>query len=147
MKSDVQTTFCPNFNFTVKAFMISNSLYKRNFQVKTDMNGKIGSYTKFCAQNKILDSKMRNLKQLKTSVFAPLILKRWIARLFSLKLFRNLRDRVTMSLFKLSLLCKYLIKRRTMVLWTAHSIFNYDSRNCKLTKVTRVSLDRNMRKF
>ena len=34
--------FCPNFNFTVKALMISNSLYHRNFQMKTDMNVKIG---------------------------------------------------------------------------------------------------------
>ena len=58
--------------------MISNSLHHRYFQMKTDMNVKIGSYTNLCMQNKILASKMRNLKQQKTSVFAPLILKRWI---------------------------------------------------------------------
>ena len=51
MKSDVWTNFCLNFDFTVKALMISNSLYHCNFQRKTDMNGKIGSYTKFCAQS------------------------------------------------------------------------------------------------
>ena len=70
--------FCPNFDFTVKALMISNSLYHRYFQMKTDMNVKIGSYTKLCMQNKILASKMQNLKQQKTSVFTHLILKRWI---------------------------------------------------------------------
>ena len=78
MKSDVRTTFCPNFDFTVKALMISNSLYHRNFQTKTDMKAKICFHAKLCTQNKILASKMRNLKQQKTSVFAPLILKRWI---------------------------------------------------------------------
>ena len=31
-----------------------------------------------CTQNKILASKMQHLQQQKTSVFAPLILKRWI---------------------------------------------------------------------
>ena len=46
------------------------------------MNGKIGSYAKFCAQNKFLASKMRNLKQQRIAVFAPLILKRWIIRDF-----------------------------------------------------------------
>ena len=74
MKSDVWT----NFDFTAKALMISNSSYPRNFQMKIDINGKIGSYAKLCMQNKILASKMQNLKQQKTSVFAPLILKRWI---------------------------------------------------------------------
>ena len=78
MKSDVRTTFCPNFDLTVKALMISNSLYHRNFQTKTDMKVKICFHAKICTQNKILASKMRNLKQQKTSVFAPLILKRWI---------------------------------------------------------------------
>ena len=80
MKSDVRTTFCPNFDFTVKALMISNSLYHRNFQTKTDMKVKIYFHAKLCMQNKILASKMRNLKQQKTSVFAPLILKRWIVK-------------------------------------------------------------------
>ena len=61
MKLDVRTTFCPNFDFTVKAFMISNSLFHCNFQMNTDMNVKIGSYTKSCTQNKILASKIRNL--------------------------------------------------------------------------------------
>ena len=46
------------------------------------MNGKIGSYGKFCAQNKFLASKMRNLKQQRIAVFAPLTLKRWIIRDF-----------------------------------------------------------------
>ena len=61
-----------------KALMISNSLNHRYFQMKTDMNVKISSYTKLCMQNKILASKMQNIKQQKTSIFAPLILKRWI---------------------------------------------------------------------
>ena len=79
MKSDVRTTFCPNFDFTVKALMISNFLCHHNFQMNTDMNvKKIGSYTKLCTQNNILASKMRSLMQQKTSVLAPLILKRWI---------------------------------------------------------------------
>ena len=81
MESDVWTNFVQTFDFTVKALMISNSLNHRYFQMKTDMNVKIGSYTKLCMQNKILASKMQNIKQQRTSVFAPLILKRWI-RLF-----------------------------------------------------------------
>ena len=68
MNSDVWTTSCPNFDFTVKALMISNALYHCNFQMNKDMNVKICSYTKLCAQNKILVSKMRNLKQQKTSI-------------------------------------------------------------------------------
>ena len=63
MKSDVWTNVCPNFNFTAKALMISNSFYHRNFQMKTAMNAKIGSYAKLCAQNKILASEMQHLKQ------------------------------------------------------------------------------------
>ena len=74
MESDVWTNFVQTFDFTVKAFMISNSLNHRCFQMKTDMNVKIGSYTKLCMQK----TKMQNIKQQKTSVFAPLILKRWI---------------------------------------------------------------------
>ena len=45
-KSDVRATFCPNFDFTVKALMISNSLYHRNFQTKTDLKVKICFYAK-----------------------------------------------------------------------------------------------------
>ena len=78
MKSDVWTNFVQTFDFMVKALMISNSFYHRYFQMKTEMNVKIGSYTKLCMQNKILASKMQNIKQQKTSVFAPLVLKRWI---------------------------------------------------------------------
>ena len=78
MESDVWTNFVQTFDFTVKALMISNSLNHRYFQMKTDMNAKVGPYTKLCMQNKILASKMQNIKQQKTSVFAPLILKRWI---------------------------------------------------------------------
>ena len=81
MKSDVWTNFVQTSDFTVKALMISNSIYHRNFQTKTDMKVIICFYAKFCTQNKILASKMRNLKQQKTSVFAPLILKRWIFRI------------------------------------------------------------------
>ena len=54
------------------------TLSSRSKAMKTDMNGKIVSYTKFCAQNRTLASEMQNLKQPKTSVFPPLILKRWI---------------------------------------------------------------------
>ena len=85
MKSDVWTNFVQTFDFTVKALMISNSLNHRYFQMKTDMNVKIGSYTKLCMQNKILAPKMQNIKQQKTSVFAPLILKRWIGNISSLQ--------------------------------------------------------------
>ena len=74
MKLDVWTNFVQTSDFTVKALMISNSLYDRNFQTKTDMKVKICFYAKLCTQNKILASKMRNFKQKKTSVFAPLIL-------------------------------------------------------------------------
>ena len=70
--------FVQTFDFTVKALMISNSLNHCYFQMKTDMDVKIGSYTKLCMQNKILASKMQNIKQQKTYDFAPLILKRWI---------------------------------------------------------------------
>ena len=66
MKSDVWTNFFPNFDFTVKALMISNSLYDRNFQIKPDMNGNIGSYTKLYTQNEILPSKIGNLRHQKT---------------------------------------------------------------------------------
>ena len=75
MKSDVWTNFVQTSDLTVKALMISNSLYHRNFQTKIDMKVKICFYAKLCTQNKILASKMRNLKQQKTSIFAPLILK------------------------------------------------------------------------
>ena len=85
MESDVWTNFVQTFDFTVKALMISNSLNHRYFQLKTDMNVKIGSYTKLCMQNKILASRMQNIKQQKTSVFAPLILKRWIVHYSQLK--------------------------------------------------------------
>ena len=78
MKADVWTNFVQTSDFTVKALMMSNSLYHRNFQTKTDMKVKICFYAKLCTQNKFLASKMRNLKQQKTSAFAPLILKRWI---------------------------------------------------------------------
>ena len=75
VKSDVWTNCCANFDVTVKALMISNSLHHRNFQMKTDMDVK---YTKLYTHKKILASKMQNVKQQKTSVFAPLILKMWI---------------------------------------------------------------------
>ena len=78
MKLNVWTNFVQTSDFMVKALMIFNSLYHRNFQTKTDMKGKIYFYAKLCTQNKISASKMQNLKQQKTSVFAPLILKRWI---------------------------------------------------------------------
>ena len=78
MKSDVWTNFVQTSVFTVKALMISNCLYHSNFQTKTDMRVKICFYAKLCTQNKILASKMRNLKQQKNSAFAPLILKRCI---------------------------------------------------------------------
>ena len=64
MKSDVWTNFVQTFDITVKALtMISNSLHHRYFQMKTDMNVKIGSYTKLCMQKKILAPKMQNIKQ------------------------------------------------------------------------------------
>ena len=62
MKSDIWRNFCLNFDFTVKAHMICNSLYHRNFQMKTDMNEKTGSYTKFLYAEQDLASKMPNLK-------------------------------------------------------------------------------------
>ena len=70
MKSDVWTTICSKFEFPVKALTISNSLYHHNFHMKTNMNAKIGSYTKLCTHNKILATKTRNLKQQQTSVFS-----------------------------------------------------------------------------
>ena len=57
MKSDVWTNFVQTSDFTVKALMISNSLYDRNFQKKTDIKVKICFYAKLCTQNKILASK------------------------------------------------------------------------------------------
>ena len=63
MESDVWTKFVQTSDFTVKALMSSNSLYHCNFQTKTDMKVKICLYAKLCTQNKILASKMRNLKQ------------------------------------------------------------------------------------
>ena len=65
-------------DFTVKALLTLNSLNRRNFQTKIDMEIKIRFYAKLCTQNKIFASKMQHLQQQKTSVFAPLILKRWI---------------------------------------------------------------------
>ena len=78
MKSKVWTKFVQTSDFTVKALTTLNSLNRRNFQTKIDMKVKIRFYAKLCTQNKILASKMQHLKQQKTSVFAPLILKRWI---------------------------------------------------------------------
>ena len=69
MESGVWTNFVQTSDFTVKALMSSNSLYHRNFQAKTDMKVKICLYAKLCTQNKILASKMRNLKQQKTADF------------------------------------------------------------------------------
>ena len=57
--------------------MMSYSLNQHNFQMKAGMNVKIGSYTKFFTQNKILATKTQNFKEQNTSVSAPLILKRW----------------------------------------------------------------------
>ena len=65
MKSDVWTNLVQTSDFTVKALVISNSLYHRNFQTKTDMKVKVCFNAKLCTQNKILASKMRNLKQQK----------------------------------------------------------------------------------
>ena len=48
VKSDVWTNFVQTSDFTVKALMISNSLYDRNFQTKTDMKVKICFYAKLC---------------------------------------------------------------------------------------------------
>ena len=75
MKS-VRRNLCPNFDFTVKALRISNSLYRHNFQMKADMNVKICIKTKFCTQNEILAAKIQDLKQQRTST--PLILKGWV---------------------------------------------------------------------
>ena len=97
MKSDVWTNLCPNFDFTVKAVMISNSLNHRNFQMKADMKVKVGSYTKLCTQNKILATKTQNLKQQKTSVFAPLILKRWIETVENQGCFNPKRSKIAES--------------------------------------------------
>ena len=47
MKSDVWTNFVQTSNFTVKALVISNSLYHRNFQTKTDMREKFASMLNF----------------------------------------------------------------------------------------------------
>ena len=49
-----------------------NSLYRHNFEIKTDMNLKICSHTILCTQNKILDSKMQKLKQIKHFRFGAL---------------------------------------------------------------------------
>ena len=53
----------------VKALMTLNSLCHHNFEIKTDINVKIGFYAKnfIC---RISDNK-------KTSAFTPLIMKRW----------------------------------------------------------------------
>ena len=51
---------CPNFDLTVKDLI--NFLYRHNFQMKTDMNVKIHFYTDIRTQNRILASKMQNLK-------------------------------------------------------------------------------------
>ena len=49
VKSDVWTRqIVQTSDFTVKALMSYNSLYHRNFQMKTDINVKIGPYTKLC---------------------------------------------------------------------------------------------------
>ena len=58
MKSDVWSNFVQTSDFTVKALVISNSLYHRNFQTMTDMRVKICFYAKLCTQSKILASKM-----------------------------------------------------------------------------------------
>ena len=57
MKSDVWKNFVQTSDLTVKAFMVSNSLYHRNFQMTIDMKVKICFYAKLCTQKKILASK------------------------------------------------------------------------------------------
>ena len=56
--------------------MTLKNSYCHNFEMKTDMKVKISPHTKVCTQNKILASKMQNIKQKKTFAFAPIILKR-----------------------------------------------------------------------
>ena len=51
------------FDFTVKAVMNSNSLDCHNFEIKTFINFKMCFNVKICMQNKILASKVQNLKQ------------------------------------------------------------------------------------
>ena len=82
MKSDVWTKFVQTSDFTVKALMTLNSSNHRNFQTKIDMTVKICFHTTLYMQNKVLASKMQHLKQQKTSVFAPLIFRRWIGSVF-----------------------------------------------------------------
>ena len=70
---------------SLKALMISNSSYHRNFQTKTDMRVKICFYAKLCTQNRILASKMQQLKQQNTSAFDDV--KRTFFDAFGSKLF------------------------------------------------------------
>ena len=79
MKSDVWTYFVQTSDLTVKALMISNSLYHRNFQTKTDMKVKICFHAKFCTQKQDFSLKNAKSQTTKDFRFAPLILKRWIA--------------------------------------------------------------------
>ena len=64
MKSGFWSDFCPNFDFTVKVLISSNSLNHCNFQTKADMNVKIGSFAKLCTQNKNLATKTLTKSQI-----------------------------------------------------------------------------------
>ena len=52
MKSDVWTNFVQTSDFTVKALMISNSLYDRNFQKRTDIKEKFASMLNFARRTR-----------------------------------------------------------------------------------------------
>ena len=60
----------------VKAFMNSSSLYRHDFEMKTDITVKIWIFTELCTQNKILASRIQNLKKQKIYAFAPFTLIR-----------------------------------------------------------------------
>ena len=95
--------------------------------MKTDMNVKIGSYARLCMLNKILASEMQNLKQQKTSAFAPLILKRWIVQRFVPMLIGLISVHILDNLFSFCRYCLIQIKVRCISeLHSVKGINNWD---------------------
>ena len=70
---------CANSDFKLKALMNSNFFISPYFLNEYRYEREHLFLSKLCTQNKILASKMQNLKKRKTRALVPLIMKRWTA--------------------------------------------------------------------
>lgn len=71
------TNFYPNFDFTVKSLVNSNSWHRHYFKRKAYMNVTVRFHTKPSMQNKILASKIQNREQRSLPLWRPFYLEKW----------------------------------------------------------------------